>query len=113
GKLTRISKEEDGFLTVKERAQWKAVVTNVPQYAQEEKAIESRASYFNIHLYWKQEEKYRTSQRSEDMRDRKGKVLAEADQRTRRQHKEIKNREKLGKQDRKRCEEQGRKTIIE
>ena len=35
GKLTRISKEEDGFLTVKEKAQWKAVVTNVPQYSQE------------------------------------------------------------------------------
>jgi len=152
GKLTRISKEEDGFLTVKERAQWKAVVTNVPQYAQEvlllrqlrkfnaktvfipvnsngnpktsaivyfengddkEKAMESRASYFNTHLYWKQEEKYRTGQRSEDTRDGKGKVLAEADQRIRRQHKEIKNIEKFGKQDRKRWEEQGRKTIIE
>src|SRR6185312_8393315 len=152
GKLTRISKEEDGVQTVKERAQWKAVVTNVPQYAQEvlllrqlrkfnaktvfipvnsngnpktsaivyfengddkEKAMESRASYFNMHLYWKQEEKYHTGQRSEDTRDGKGKVLAEADQRIRRQHKEIKNIEKFGKQDRKRWEEQGRKTIIE
>ncbi|CAG8826652.1 5974_t:CDS:2, partial [Gigaspora rosea] len=60
-----------------------------------------------------QEEKYRTGQRSEDTRNGKGKVLAEADQRTRRQHKEIRNMEKFGKQDRKRWEEQGRKTIIE
>ncbi|CAG8752318.1 8319_t:CDS:1, partial [Gigaspora rosea] len=47
------------------------------------------------------------------MRDEKGKVLAESDQRARRQYKEIKNSEKLEKQDRKRCEEQGRKTMIE
>ncbi|CAG8826646.1 22865_t:CDS:1, partial [Gigaspora rosea] len=60
-----------------------------------------------------QEEKYLTSQKSKDTRDGKGKVLTEADQRTRRQHKEIKNREKLGKQDKKRWKEQGRKTIIE
>ncbi|CAG8788502.1 4067_t:CDS:1, partial [Gigaspora rosea] len=50
---------------------------------------------------------------SEDTRYGKGKVLAKADQRTRRQYKVIKNREKLGKQDRKRWEEQVRKTIIE
>ncbi|CAG8724175.1 16271_t:CDS:2, partial [Gigaspora rosea] len=66
-----------------------------------------------MHLYWKQEEKYLTGQRNEDMRDEKGKVLAEADKRARRQYKEIKNREKLGKQDMKRCKEQGRKTIME
>ncbi|CAG8811297.1 6976_t:CDS:1, partial [Gigaspora rosea] len=60
-----------------------------------------------------QEEKYRNGQRSEDTRDGKGKVLAKADQRTRSQYKEIKNMKKFGKQDRKRWEEQGRKTIIE
>ncbi|CAG8673744.1 218_t:CDS:2, partial [Gigaspora rosea] len=58
-------------------------------------------------------EKYLISQRSDDTRDEKGKVLAETDQRTRKQHKEIKNREKLGKQDKKRWEEKGGKTIIE
>ncbi|CAG8684617.1 22284_t:CDS:2, partial [Gigaspora rosea] len=66
-----------------------------------------------VEKYILQEKKYLTGQRNKDIRDENGKVIAEAKQRARRQYKGIKNSEKLGKQDRKRCEEQGRKTIVE
>ena len=78
-----------------------------------EKAMESRASYFNTHLYWKQEEKRLTSQGDKDTRNRKGKVLAETNLGARRQYKEVENSRKVGRREKKRCEEQGRKTTVE
>src|SRR6185437_3340361 len=75
--------------------------------------IESRASYFNMHLYWKQEEKCLTSQRDKDTKNGKEKILAEMDLGARRQYKEVENSRKVGKQEKKRCEEQGRKTTVE
>ncbi|CAG8618662.1 6811_t:CDS:1, partial [Gigaspora rosea] len=61
----------------------------------------------------KQEEKHLTGQEDKDTRNKKGKILAKTDLRTRRQYREVKNSEKFGKQDKKRYEGQGKKIIVE